>query len=271
MADTQWDSIRLDGIYQTHTEESNIIFMKCKAASEVQKITAHAKNLPPDDTSHGPRLVNYIDKCAKARHHAFQQVAKTLCDNAEEPIQTNICTGHNNFLLRILKKGDTTPWSQLSPLSITRRMSSFKVSLYKDLKDMSLSSSDSDPNMEEDDSTELNDELDRVQRNIENAQTESDKKCDRISDSEDTPKRQTRHKSTPHPRGRGQSPPDLPTSQSDSDDDINGPPSALNKTLVPETPTCWKNPDNPEQPQQSVQETPMQTSKKYSNRMEDEL
>ena len=68
-----------------------------------------AKNLPHDDSGNGPRIIMYIDKKAKARHRAFVQIAKTLREEAEQPIQKNIRTGRTDFLLRIRRRGDETP------------------------------------------------------------------------------------------------------------------------------------------------------------------
>ena len=89
------------------------------------KITSRAKNLPNDPSGQGPRIVMYIDNRAKARHRAFQQIAKTLHEEAKQSIQTNIRTGQTDFLLRVRGKGETTPWSQIPPLKITQKVPNF--------------------------------------------------------------------------------------------------------------------------------------------------
>ena len=88
--DNEWDSIQIDEIFQTYTENADILFMRCKTPHDAMKLTSRAKNLPQ-----GPRLVMYIDKRAKACHRAFQQVAKTLREqgNKGNRIQTNLRTG----------------------------------------------------------------------------------------------------------------------------------------------------------------------------------
>ena len=75
ITDEEWNSIKLDEIYQTYSEDSDIIFMKCHSSHDAMKLTSRVRNLPQDSTGQGPRIVMYIDKRAKARHRAFQQIA----------------------------------------------------------------------------------------------------------------------------------------------------------------------------------------------------
>ena len=60
--DDEWNTIHIDEIYQTYSEDSCILFMKCKSQSDARKITQKASNLPHDPTGQGPRLVNYVEK-----------------------------------------------------------------------------------------------------------------------------------------------------------------------------------------------------------------
>ena len=209
-----WDSIQLEEIVQTQSEGSDIIFLKCKEDKDAQIITQNAKNLPQDPDGGGPRLVSFIDRRAKARHRAYLQVAKTLRENASKPIQTNIRTGRNDFLLRMREKGDLTPWSQIPPLKVNQKLPHFEVGLFKTIEEMSYTDSEPD---NEPESMEEEEELNRVQRDLEKDQSESAKKRNRNSD-EDSETNHTKFRSTPHPRGRTYKPA-LPESTSDSSDD----------------------------------------------------
>ena len=262
LSEDSWDSIQLEELVQTQSEGSDIIFLKFKEDKDAQAITQNAKNLPQDPDGSGPRLVSFIDKRAKARHRAFLQVAKTLRENASKPVQTNIRTGRNDFLLRVREKGDPTPWSQIPPLKVNQKLPQFEVGLFKTLEEMS--DSESEPENEPE-SMEEEEELNRVQKYIEKQQTESAKKRTRNSD-EDSEPNHTKYRATPHPRGRTPKPP-LPESTSDSSDDdkFDKPPhKAHNKILVPETPAK----ENQKQSSQSVKETPINTRSKSSTRME---
>ena len=151
--------------------------MRCKISQDAMQITSRAKNLPPDLTGTGPRLVMYTDRRAKARFRAYQLIAKTMRDESGQTIQTNIRTGKTDFLLRARKKGDDTPWSQVPPIKITQKLPAFEEGLYKDIKDMSLSSSEEeyDGMDEEGGEDDDNEELHRIQRDIEKT-TKEDKK-----------------------------------------------------------------------------------------------
>ena len=62
ITDEEWNTIKLDEIYQTYTDESNIIFMKCNSTQDAMKIMSQAWNLPHDTTGQGPCLIMYVDK-----------------------------------------------------------------------------------------------------------------------------------------------------------------------------------------------------------------
>ena len=259
LSEDSWDSIQLEELVQTQTEGSDIIFLKFKEDKDAQAITQNAKNLPQDPDGNGPRLVAYIDKRAKARHRAFLQVAKTLRENASKPVQTNIRTGRNDFLLRVREKGDPTPWSQIPPLKVNQKMPQFEVGLYKTIEEMT--DTESEPENEPE-SMEEEEELNRMQKDIEKQQIESAKKRNRNSD-EDSEPNHTKYRATPHPRGRTPKQP-LPETTSDSSDDDKPPPKGQNKILVHETPAK----ENLKTSSQSVKETPMNTRAKSSTRME---
>ena len=150
ITETEWDTINVEEIHQTISDNSDIVFLRCKTQQDTQKITSRSRNLPNDETGNGHRLVNFIDSRAKARYRGFQQIAKTLREESSVPIQTKIRTGRTDFLLRVREKRDPTPWSQVAPLKIKQTIPNFEVGLFKDIFNLSLSSSsESESDMEQ--------------------------------------------------------------------------------------------------------------------------
>ena len=245
--------------------------MKCHSPHDAMKLTSRVKNLPQDTAGNGPRIVMFIDKRAKARHRAFQQIARTLREEATEKgkkIQTNLRTGRTDFLLRLRETGDTTPWSDIPPLKITQKLPSFEIGLYKDIFNMSVSSSEDDQEQQNDEDMEDEDDLERIQRDLQEKKKQEEKKRDRTSSDEDsTEPRSTRWKSTPHPRGKGQKEPELTES---SDDEVHTRTTA-SRTLAYETP-ARRNCRNEGKPE-TVEETPAQASdnQKLSTLSEDDI
>ena len=136
------------------------------------KITSRAHNLPTDHTGKGPRIVQLIDKRARARHRAYQLVAKTLRDEAAEKgqtIQTNLRTGRTDFLLRLRQAGDQIPWSDIPPLKLVQRLPGFEIGIFKDIFNMSYSSSEEEEEqaMEESPNEMDEKEMARIQSDME--------------------------------------------------------------------------------------------------------
>ena len=126
----------------------------------------------------------YIDKHAKSRYKALQQVAKSLREQSEQTLQTNIRSGKNDLLLRT---------RQIPPLKVTQILPSFEVGLYKDVFDYS--------NRVEDQIREQESEEDMhiISQNITEAKKrERSDESEQYTDSED--RKTIRKKSTSHPK-----------------------------------------------------------------------
>ena len=166
------------------------------------------------------------------------------------------------------------------PITIKKKIPTFKIGYYKDIHEMELSSSDDDDEDMDEDEEDDEEELKRIQSDLQNKTSD---KCDRTPDSsdQDQKKKVSKHRSTPYPKGKEPSDSsDLPTESSDDELPHVPQPSTpktnrlvhrsgnsreqqennLNKTLVPETPQSWN--DQVEAKDQSeavheVLETPM--------------
>ena len=255
MSETDWNQIDIDQIHQTITEDSDIIFVKCHTQADTQIITSHAKNLPVDESGNGPRLVNFIDNRAKARYRGYQQIAKTLREESNTPIQTNIRTGRMDFLLQVRKKGENTPWSTIAPLKINQKIPNFEVGIFKNIFELSLSS---DSGSEDDQNTDENNyEMQQIQNDLE-SENEDQRKRNRISDEDEKSeqdRKQIKIKGTPHPRGRGIRQVELPETTSDSSDEDTRPPPP-SRILAVETPERNKQQTYENTEMETIEDTP---------------
>ena len=118
------------------------------------------------------------------------------------------------------------PWGEIPPVVVKQKILSFEIGLYKDIHNMTLSSSDddNDQEMEEDDENDK-EELERIERDLLQRPLRQPDKRDQTPDSSDpeqkkrTPK--TKIRSTPYPKHReeGTDSSDSPRESSDSSDD----------------------------------------------------
>ena len=105
MTDEDWQSFQVEKIVQNPTEAGDIVFLTCQSSEDIGKITMHARNLPQDGNTNTPRLVMYVDPKSRARYQAIQTIAKTIRDQSNNTVQTSVCTGKNDFLLRKKNQG----------------------------------------------------------------------------------------------------------------------------------------------------------------------
>ena len=233
----------------------------------------------------------FVDKRAKARHRVFQHVAKTLRDEAAskgQRIQTNLRTGRTNCLLQIRKFGNNTPCSNIPPTKIVQKLPSFEIGLYKDIFNMSLSSSEEEQDNDmEDEDPEDEEDLQIIQNYMVTEMKQDEKKRIRENTSDEKTSRYTKIKSTPHSKARGQNKEELPESSSDEEKsdrqvrlfsttgNFNVQPTP-EQTMVPETLARRNNIRDKDSDTEmtSVQDTPynpkMNTRSKSSIRLENE-
>ena len=126
-----WDNITIEDL--ALTDNSDIVFLHFLSKEDVSKFTSHAKYLPKDHGSDGPRLIMYVDSCAMKHHKAFISIAKSIREHCNITIQTSIRTGKHNFLLRTRPKGSDTPWSEIAPIQITQEILEFEIGMYRDI------------------------------------------------------------------------------------------------------------------------------------------
>ena len=185
MSDREWDSIQVESVYQTQSEESNIIFLKCTTSDDAAKITSRAHNLPKSTGPDCARLVMHVDKRARARYAAYQTIAKTIRQQADNSIQTSIRIGKKDFLLRKKPRGDQTPWSQIPPLKITQDIPAFEIGVYKDIFANTISEDEDEDEDENEDEPDEDDqdmdksnEIKRIEKELELQNKEEDKEDD---------------------------------------------------------------------------------------------
>ena len=99
----------------------------------------------------GHRIITHVDQRAKDRYQAFHAVAKSIREQSKFELQTNIIIGKNDYLLRQRNKGTNTPWQQIPPVMINKKLPQFQIVMYQELDNTSSSSSednDSDEDIE---------------------------------------------------------------------------------------------------------------------------
>ena len=188
MSDREWDSIRVESIYQTQSDESNIIFLKCLSTDDVAKITSRAHNLPKSTNHESPRIVMHVDKRARARHAAFQTIAQTIRQQSDNRLQTSVRIGKKDFLLRKKIRGEDTPWSQIPPVKIAQNIPAFEIGLFKDIFENSEDEEDEDDDDEddeenEDDVMDQSEEMKRLMRDF--AQQEEERETEEETEDRD--------------------------------------------------------------------------------------
>ena len=94
-----WDKINVTEIDQTNNEDSDIVFVTCATHDDASKITSKARNLPVSNNKDDPRLIMYVDPRATKRYNVILNIAKTLKQKSENPLQTSIRNGKFDFLL----------------------------------------------------------------------------------------------------------------------------------------------------------------------------
>ena len=131
MIENNWNEMSIDKI-QT-TDNSDIIFIKFKNQSDATRMTSKARNLPTDSGQNTPRLVMHVDTRAKKRHQAILQIAKTMREHSGNQIQTSVRAGRRDFLLRSQQKGSNTPWQEIAPVILNKKIPEFEIGNYLDI------------------------------------------------------------------------------------------------------------------------------------------
>ena len=162
MTEEDWKTIDIAEINMT--DNSDLIFVTFRSKDDVTRFTSKAKNLPQEQGEKTPRIAMYVDRRAAKRHKAYLKIAKTLRENSNEPIQTSLRTGKNDFLLRIRTKGSTQPWNEIPPLKINQIMPEFEIGNFNDI----VNPSKNTPleNLEEEDEQEQIEGIQEIENEI---------------------------------------------------------------------------------------------------------
>ena len=178
MTDRDWDPIEIDNILMT--DNSDVVFLCCKTQNDVNKFTSRAWNIPHDDGANPPCLLMFVDRRVSKRHKAIVKIAKTLREHSDNSVQTSICVGKTDFLLRQRPQGTTTPWAEIPPISLTQELPDFEVGTYTDvletLKIMQIEQNQLDNQMDDN-----IDDIENIVQDI-SRQNELNNKRERTSD-----------------------------------------------------------------------------------------
>ena len=131
MTDRDWSSIQIEELMVT--DNSDIIFIRCKTYEDAARITANAKYLPNDNGPESPQIIMHVDIRAKKRHKAFLNIAKSIRELSNNTIQTSVRAGRKDFPLRQHPRGSNTPWAQIPPNRISQELPGIEIGTYKDI------------------------------------------------------------------------------------------------------------------------------------------
>ena len=271
MDDEAWDEIKIKEIFQTNSDDSNIVFINCETIEDASRISSQARHLPKTSQENAPRLVMYVDPRARKRFNAVHNVAKTIRMKSDNTVQTSIRNGRNDFLLRRKERGDQTPWGQLPPLDLDQNLPDFEVGMYKNIyvqqteeEEAEEEEINEEENMDEEDRENISNE---IRRQYENDQMEEQMKAKRNHSDENltgTPNPKLKRKSSIQPLG---SDIEADTESDGGPENTNSIKKYLHSTLKDqERPSSQGERDCP----QSIPETPTSPMNKFITRYHSE-
>ena len=201
MDEKEWKEINIDEI--STTDNSYIIFIKCKTQEDAALITTRARHLPNDTGTETPRIVMHVDIRAKKRHQAILKIAKTIREHSNKTLQTSVRAGRQDYLLRKRGKGSNIPWNQIPPEIITQNLPQFDIGDFENIFD--------DKENEEEVDME---EIDEIEKDI-----RSNTKRNRSTDKSPKQRRNKQKLSRTHELSESSKESGTSDSSSESDDD----------------------------------------------------
>ena len=132
MDDETRDEINITEIFPSQTEDSDIIYIKCKTTEDISEITSRVRNLGQNTGPFAPSIVNHIPKIMYKRYRHCEKMLWKLRQSKTGTYQTKIRSGARDFILKYKIKGDDTPWSQVPSLTIPEEAPGAEVHLMKE-------------------------------------------------------------------------------------------------------------------------------------------
>ena len=125
--------IEIQQIYPSGSEDSEIIYLKCKSPQDISIITGNAKFLPRGPNSPDkPTIVTHIPPSLYNRYQAAERFMwKIRKDDEQGQTQTNIRIGAADIQVRAKQKGDNTNWKDIQIIKLPNNFPRAKISLIK--------------------------------------------------------------------------------------------------------------------------------------------
>ena len=114
MAESTTEDLRIKSVfYPSAGAASGTLYAEFWSEEEVEIIKRHAKNLVSSSDGFRPKIVTYVPQSLFERYKAVEEAA-FLVRQADRSKATRVWIT-DDIRLRVRKKGDTTPWSQIEP------------------------------------------------------------------------------------------------------------------------------------------------------------
>ena len=118
MSERDRNSLKINSIFQSKKENTNILYIRCDTTDDISLITSHLKNMDHSNLKNAPTTITHIPRALYKRFQHCEKLLYKLRITNEKKIQTNLRLGRLDFQLRQRTKGDKTPWKDLPILKI---------------------------------------------------------------------------------------------------------------------------------------------------------
>ena len=124
MDDETRNNIEINKIFPSKNPESKIMYIQCTSTDETSKITSLAKNIEHSNLKdQSASITIHIPKIMYSRYIDLEKLMFQLRKSSTGNIQTNICLGKSDFIIRQKLKQDNRKWKDFVPLQIPPHIS----------------------------------------------------------------------------------------------------------------------------------------------------
>ena len=128
MSEDDRNKVEITKIFQSQSEDSNTIYLRCKTSNDIGIINKHAVNITQGNTqAETPSLVLHIPKDMYDRYQGCEEILYHIRNNYQGQVQTNLRIGREDFIIRCRLKTDKTKWNKIIPMKIPENVPFIKI------------------------------------------------------------------------------------------------------------------------------------------------
>ena len=119
MSEEDRNKVEITKNFQSQSEDSNTVYLRCKTSNDIGIINKHAINISQGITqAETPSLVLHIPKDMYDRYQGCEELLYHIRNNYQGQVQTNLRIGREDFIIRCRMKTDKTKWNKIIPMKI---------------------------------------------------------------------------------------------------------------------------------------------------------